>query len=234
MWDREWTAWATEFTLIRCDLPGFGRTPVLEGAVERPAAEVAALIDALDLGPASLVGASFGGRVALEVAVARPELVRRLLLVSAGLPGWDFSPPVRSAWEREEEAALAGDLDTAVEVNIETWVAGPQRTVADVDPGVVALVRTMQRRALELQIPTADEISDAPLAPDFPGRLGELDLPLLAVTGALDQVDFAGIAARIVSAVRGARRVDIAGAAHLPNLEQPAEFDAAALPFLRD
>jgi 3-oxoadipate enol-lactonase len=235
MWDREWDAWAGRFRLIRCDLPGYGRTPVLEdaaGPVERPAAELAELLDTLGVTAAAVVGASFGGRVSLELAIGRPDLVGRLLLVATGLPGWDWSAGVRGGWAKEDAAIERGDLDGAVEANVETWVAGPTRTVSDVDPAVVNLVRVMQRRALELQIPTAEEIRDEPLADGFQDRLGELSLPVLALTGALDQPDFAGVGARIASVVAGARHDVIGGAAHLPNLEQPAAFDAVALPFL--
>jgi 3-oxoadipate enol-lactonase len=235
MWDREWRTWSDRFRVIRFDLPGYGRTPVIEGPagpVERPAAEVAELLDALGVTSAGLVGASFGGRVALELTVGRPDLVGRLLLVDSGLPGWDWSEGVRSGWAKEDAAIERDDLDAAVEANIETWVAGPTRAVSDVDPAVVDLVRVMQRRALELQVPFGEDVDDQPLAEDFQDRLGELRLPVLAVTGALDQPDFADVAARITSIVPGARHTVVDGAAHLPNLEQPAAFDAAALPFL--
>ena len=72
--------------VIAPDLPGFGETPLEPGTVDY----VAFATDRLD-GPAAVVGCSFGGRIALEleVALARPELVERLVLVGAGLGSWD-------------------------------------------------------------------------------------------------------------------------------------------------
>ena len=55
------------------------------------------------------------------------------------------------AFAGEENTALAvADLDAAVEANIRAWVVGPGRTDTDVDPGIVAAVRHMQRRAFEI------------------------------------------------------------------------------------
>ena len=49
-----------------------------------------------------------------------------------------------------------GDLDAAVEADITAWVVGEGRTLADVDPGVVAAVRAMQRRAFDIEAAWAD------------------------------------------------------------------------------
>ena len=52
-----------------------------------------------------------------------------------------------------------GDLDAAVEANVDTWVVGEGRTVADVDPAVTASVRVMQRRAFDIDQPGASPTS---------------------------------------------------------------------------
>jgi pimeloyl-ACP methyl ester carboxylesterase len=232
MWERECSAWAADFRVVRCDLAGFGQTPVPPDAVMRPAADTAALLDELGLTEAAVVGASFGGSVALELAVGRPDLVRRLVLAASALPGHDWSAAVRAFGAAEDAALGRGDLDAAVQANLETWVAGPSRSLDDVDPRVVALVAAMQRRAFELQLPVYEQLEEAPLAEGFAQRLGEIAVPVLALSGELDQPDGAVIARHVVTAIPDARHVPIAGAAHLPNLEQPARFDEAVLPFL--
>ena len=75
VWDTQWQTFAPTFSLVRCDLPGFGRTPIEQPTVTL-AGEVASLLDELELGACAVVGNSLGGRVALELAVGRPELVR--------------------------------------------------------------------------------------------------------------------------------------------------------------
>ncbi len=64
---------------------GFGRSPVGPGS-DLNAADLIDLLEQQGVAKASLVGVSMGGRVALEVAVARPELVEALVLVGAGFP----------------------------------------------------------------------------------------------------------------------------------------------------
>jgi 3-oxoadipate enol-lactonase len=71
MWDREWQEWSPSFRLLRVDLRGFGNSPLEPG----PFAQARDLIEVLEahgMERAALVGVSLGGRVALEVALARP------------------------------------------------------------------------------------------------------------------------------------------------------------------
>ena len=63
--------------------------------------------------PAAVVGCSFGGRVALELAVARPELVERLVLVSAALRAGSGREVAQAGFAEEEAALERGDLAAA-------------------------------------------------------------------------------------------------------------------------
>ena len=111
---------------MRYDLRGFGRSPLGPGRYSN-AGDLVELLEQLELRSASLVGVSLGGQVALELAVARPDLVDALVLVGAGLPGHSWSPEVR-VYQAEEEAALErGDIDAGVEANVRMWVDGPRR-----------------------------------------------------------------------------------------------------------
>ena len=232
MWDREWQEWSPSFRLLRLDLRGFGRSPLEAG----PFAHARDLIGALEeheLAPAALVGVSLGGRVALEVALERPELVRALVLVAPGLPGHEWSQELRSAWAEEEAAFEAGDLDAAVEASLRTWVDGPRRRPEDVDPQVRARVGEMQRRAYELVLPVEEDEEEL-LVDDLAQRLGEIRAPTLVLVGEEDQPDMHRIAERLEREIPGARRTTIRGTAHVPSMERPREFDQLVLPFLRE
>jgi 3-oxoadipate enol-lactonase len=232
MWEPQWESFPPGHQTVRCDLRGFGRTPIPPGAFSN-AADVVELLERLGLGPASLVGVSLGGRVALEVAVARPDLVSALVLVAPGLPGHDWSQGLQEAWGEEEAALEAGDLDEAVEVSLRTWVDGPRREPEDVDPAVRERVGEMQLRAYELQVPVGEAAEEELLVSDLAARLGEVKVPTLILVGDEDVPDMQTITERLEREIPGSRRETIANTAHVPSMERPREFDELVLSFLR-
>lgn len=232
MWDPQWPALTSSHRVVRYDMRGFGRSPAATGP-HAPAADLLGLIDELELDPVVLVGASFGGRVALDAAVARPELMRALILLDPALPDHDWSDTVQAYGDEEDEALERGDLDAAVEANLRMWVDGHGRPPGTAPQRVRALVGEMQRRAFELQMAAPDVPSDA-LVADLGERLSEITAPTLVLVGEYDVEDFKAIADRIRRAVAGARRERVPDAAHLPSLEQPEYVTPRMLDFLSD
>ena len=233
MWDPQWEAYARSFRVLRLDLRGFGRSPPSPGRFSN-ARDVIETLEIHAFDRSALVGNSLGGRVALEVAVARPELVRALVLVAPGLPGHEASEDLRAAWDEEKAALEAGELDSAVDVNVRTWVDGPRRLPEEVDPRVRRLVAEMQRHAFEGQLPVGEGAEGELLVPDLAERLGEVAAPTLIVVGEEDVPDMHAIAGRLEREISGARRATIPATAHLPSLERAREFDELVLPFLRE
>src|SRR3954466_5725912 len=84
MWDAQVDALVSARTVVHCDLPGYGGTPVRPGADGSDAEDVLALLDVLGIEEFALVGASYGGYVALQIASAVPERVERPILLGAG------------------------------------------------------------------------------------------------------------------------------------------------------
>jgi pimeloyl-ACP methyl ester carboxylesterase len=230
MWDPQWELWARSYRVLRLDLRGFGRSPLGSGPYSH-ARDVIAALEQHGIERAALVGVSLGGRVALEVAVARPDLVSTLVLVAPGLPGHEWSAELREQWAAEEAAFEAGELDAAVEVSLRTWVDGPRRQPADVDPAVRRRVGEMQREAYELQREWVDE---EPLVADLAERIREIRAPTLVLVGEEDQPDMRAIAERLAREISGARLATIPATAHVPSMERPREFDALVLPFLEE
>jgi 3-oxoadipate enol-lactonase len=231
MWDPQWESFTGSHRVLRYDLRGFGRSPLEPGRFSN-ARDLIELLERHGLEQVSLVGVSLGGRVALEVALARPELVRSLVLVAPGLPGHEWSEEVTSSWNEEEKALDAGDLDAAVEINLRTWVDGPRRRPEDVDPAVRQHVREMQLRAFELQLPLGEEADEELLVPDLAARLGEVRAPTLVIVGDEDVSDMHRIAERLEREIPGSRLATIANTAHVPSMERPVEFDGLVLGFL--
>jgi 3-oxoadipate enol-lactonase len=232
MWEPQWETFRPSHRVLRYDMRGFGRSPVGPGSYSN-AGDLIDLLEQQGVAKASLVGVSMGGRVALEVSIARPELVEALVLVGAGFPGHVWSAQMKAADEAEMAAVTGGDLDAAVEVTLRTWVDGPRRSPEDVDPEVRALVAEMQRRAYELQIPVWETAEEEPLVGDLAERIGEVGAPTLVLVGEEDVPDMHEIADRLERELPNARRASIADTAHVPSLERPREFDQLVLPFLQ-
>jgi pimeloyl-ACP methyl ester carboxylesterase len=207
---------------VALDLPGYGDEPLLPGRLSY----VEHVAERLD-GPAAVVGCSFGGRVALELAVERPELVERLVLVNAALPGWQWSEAVQAAGDAEDEALDRGDLAAAAEQNM-IWLApGASEEVRD-------LVRAMATRNYELVLPVYEQVEGVQVEPPVSERLDEIGVPTLIVTGAEDVPDVHAIADMLERGIPDTQRASVSGAGHLPSLERPDELNALLLRFLDD
>jgi 3-oxoadipate enol-lactonase len=230
MWDPQWETFPRSHRTVRFDQRGYGRSPLEPGTISH-ARDLIDLMDEVGLERASLVGGSLGGRVVLEVAIAQPERVEKLVLLNPGLPGHDWSQEVQAGWAEEEAALERGDLDAAVEVNMRMWFDGPRRSADEVDPALRARVGEMQRRALEVQLPVGDDVSEQLLVPDLAARLGEVQPPTLVVIGNDDAPDIHAIGDRLVREIPDARRASMLGA-HVASLEHPDEFDRIVLEFL--
>jgi 3-oxoadipate enol-lactonase len=199
----------------RHELRGFGQTPL------PPAGEVSDaddLAEVLDGDPAALVGASYGGWVCLQVAVARPELVTDLVLLGAPLPDHDWSQEILDFRKEEEGLLEQGDLRGAAILNADFWLESDEPRDR---------VVTMQERALELQAESAAE-SIEPETID----LTRVTARTLVAVGALDKRDFHEIAARLAREIPGATSAVIEGAGHLPSLEKPEETARLVRDFL--
>src|SRR3954447_10310876 len=232
MWEPQWRSFADRYCLVRVDLAGFGQTPI-ERLPLTHASDVLALLDELGIEEAAVVGGSMGGRVSLELAVARPHLVKALVVMDSGLPsGIEWSEGMREQWAAENAAVERGDLDAAVEITLRMWVDGPRRQPSDVDPRVREAVAEMQRRALELQAPYWEEGDEELLVPDVADRLAEVGAPALVVVGEEDLDEVHTIGRKLAAEIPDARLETIPGAAHIPSLERPELFDPLVLEFL--
>jgi len=204
-------ALAGRHEVVAPDLPGFGSAPA-------PTAPFSPLDSVLPLLPAALVGNSLGGRLALQTALAHPELVERLVLVAPGLPGWEWSSERVEHGRRAEELEAAGDLEAEVDFELAFWLA----------PEHHEEVRPQLRRAFDLQAMAPDV---EPLWPELPPLSG-LEPPTLVVVGDRDLADFRRIGEHIAASAPRADLAVVEGAGHLVGLERPEELNRLLLEFL--
>ncbi len=223
---------AAGYRVIRYDLRGYGDSALLSGPFSN-LDDLHGLLEQLGIERASLVGVSYGGRIALEFAIAYPERVEALVLVGAGLRDAEWSDEIKRFGDEEESLLEGGDLEGAVELNLRMWVDGPSRGPGEVDPDVRERVREMQRRAFEVQLAKPDAGPDSPFDPPASARLDEVRCPTLVVAGELDQPDILRIADQLATGIPGAQKAVIPGTAHAPSMEKPDEFNELVLQFLR-
>ena len=125
-WRPQLAALADEFTVVAWDEPGAGRSSDVppDFGLADYANCLAALIEALELGPAHVAGISWGGTVALELYRRHPELVATLILADT-YAGWKGSLP-----EEEVRARVAGVLPASMRLRQDAdphfpgWFAG--------------------------------------------------------------------------------------------------------------
>jgi 3-oxoadipate enol-lactonase len=207
MWDPLVALLDHRFKVVRYDMRGHGDTTFEPGEFS-DVGDLAAVLDALEIESCVLVGASFGGLVALSFAAAHPQRVERLVVIDPPLPGHEWSERMRAFFAAENEALEAGRIEDAVKLNVDLFVGSAA-------PDVRALVAEMQERAFRLQLEAEPE--SAGLEP----QLSDITMPATVVMGERDVEDFIAIAHRLADELPSATLECVPRAAHLPALERP-------------
>jgi pimeloyl-ACP methyl ester carboxylesterase len=209
---------AERYRVIRPDHPGFNGSD--DAPVDSPADLAAVhsrLLDELGVTSAVLVGCSFGGWVAAELALREPERITRLVLIDpAGMPA-------------EEPAPRALDLDP-VQAAALTWAGADRQAgaaaraagLAESDPAAFGY----DRRNRE----TATRLAGDPYMcdPGLPAKVARLTQPVTLLWGEEDRIVPLSHARSWTDALPSATFAVVPGAGHLPHAEQPEAFFARA------
>jgi 3-oxoadipate enol-lactonase len=232
MWDPQWAALTAGHRVARYDTRGFGRTDT-DAVPFSNRADAIAVLDAAGIDRAVVVGCSRGGSIALDTAVEYPDRIRGVAWVCGGISGFDMedSAELLALDEEEERLAEAKDWAKLADFDVRLWVDGVGQPEGRADAGVRELVRRMCLETYE-----QEKTEGQPIVLDPPAfaRLDSLRVPLLAIVGLLDLEGSSIQADVLVDRVAGARRVDVPGVAHLPNLERPEWFTETLLGFLAE
>ncbi|WP_043670795.1 alpha/beta fold hydrolase [Streptomyces xylophagus] len=230
VFDDQIPALARDFRVIAPDIRGHGFSANASGPF-RWADDLADLLRHLDLGPAVLVGLCMGAAVATDTTLEHPELVRAVVVSGAGTSAFEYTDP--HLLEHQARAAQllgAGDIAGWLD-QFTRGVAGPRRTVDEVSPSVLRRLRELTAHTLSKHTP-GEQDWYVPLADPW-SRVPKLDVPVLAIHGALDWPDSIAMAQRFTDTVPNGRAVTIEGVGHYPNMEKPEEFNEILGQFLR-
>ena len=231
MWDEQFPVFAQHYQVIRYDLRGFGKSQFPAGRFANYE-DPAALLHFVNVGNAHVIGISFGGKIAVDFALAHPEMVSSLVLVAPSIGGVQPSEEVLHFAEEEEALLERGDLQAATDLNVRFWVDGPQRVPDQVNPEVRRRVYEMQYHAFT--VPMSTEAEELMIEPPAIGRLTEIRVPTLIIVGDCDLPGKIDLAQRLAVQIPHAQLEIITGAAHMVSMEQPEEFNRIVLDFLRD
>ena len=228
VWSRQLLTLADLFTVVAWDAPGCGESSDPPESFRLPeyADALAGLIATLGGGEAHVVGHSFGGALALELARRHPDVVASMTLVGA-YAGWAGSLTSDEVQRRLSFALdvadrLPGGFDPTSMPGL--FTPAMDRAVADELAGIMSQIRPAATRAM------AHALAEA----DLRGSLERIDVPALLLYGDADKRSPLHIAEYLRTHIPGARLVVLSGAGHYLHLEDPAPFEAALRQFLSD
>jgi pimeloyl-ACP methyl ester carboxylesterase len=212
------------------DLPGFGESTPLAGkakdaTIGEYAAELAGWARDMGLTRLTLAGHSMGGYVAMAFARLYPDMLSRLVLVCTR-PGPDSDEGREGRYETAAAVKERGP-QAVVDAMLPRLVSGATR---ESKPDVVERVEDMMLRQSEEGIVAALYAMAA--RPDSGPSLAQVEVPTLIITGAEDTIIPAEEAGKMLDLIPGSRHVEIAGAAHMPMLEDAEAFNDALRGFL--
>ena len=224
MWRDQVSALSGRFRVLTYDIRGFGGTELPDGdvGVDGLAADLRELLRALDIESAYLVGYSMGGRIALQLAVETPVMVRALVLANSGVA--PASPEGRERRRVLIEALERGDAASVAE----------RMTELSFSPGLRERDPALFQRYREIKLankPRSFARVWSAVMQSPPPDVSRLACPVLIIAGERDSFVPLASARATQGSIRGSR-LEILPTGHAAALEAPAEFNELVLDFL--
>ena len=196
LWEPQARALADRFRCIRYDLRFWGRSEG-PGVEFSSIADAVGVLDALGVDRAALVGLSLGGGLAVDVALAHPGRLWALVHVAGGVSGLPVDPYTAEQEAAYDGAVEAGDLDTAMQIDLDVWAPlgadDAMRELWRVTPDA----RGMPEGANPLP------------RPDAHMRLEEIGVPTLVIVPSHDPPELQEVGAAVARRVPGAQLVEL-------------------------
>jgi 3-oxoadipate enol-lactonase len=207
------------FELIAYDHRGVGAsTRLADGRVTTAemAEDAAALLSALEIESADVMGISMGGMVAQELALAHPEMIRTLTLGCTYCGGEGSTMAAPATIQKLSEAMMSGDRARAIRAG---WEVNVSEAFADDPTAWPAFQEIAAQRAVALPVVMAQ--MQACAAHDTNERLPALEMPTLVIHGTEDQLLPVENGRLIASRIDGSQLEILDGVGHLFFWERP-------------
>ncbi len=235
MWDPQVTALAGSWRVVTYDARGHGisEAPADPAAYSQPiaVADLRALLEHLEIRRAPIGGLSMGGNIALNFALAHPELVTALVVADTGAGSDDTGDWVATVH------ALADTLERGgIEAFADAALSNPLfARYAAQGPAAERFIRSclMTHRARGLAHTAREVLAKRPTLYSLAPPLRELSIPTLLIVGEHDEPCLK-VHRFLADTIPGARHVLVPGVGHLTNLEAPDAVNRAVTAFLRE
>ena len=224
MWDDQVAALKNDYRILRYDQRGHGGTDAPAGkySFDLLVGDVIGLMDALSIKRAHFCGISMGGMTALFLAQRHGDRFDKIIACDCGPAS---TPAGAQQWKERIDLGAEKGMEALVDITVNRWY--PPEFVATKAP-VLDKIRGMIRTTPYNGFAgCAYALSDFDLKPG----LGGIKNPVMLMCGTKDAT-YPGIKA-INAAVPGSTLVDLEGAGHIANVEQPAKFTQSIRDFLK-
>ncbi len=223
-WEDQAREFKSAFRVLRYDQRGHGATEAPAGrySFETLIADALGLMDVLSISKAHFAGLSMGGVTALGLAQEHPERLDRVIVCDSGCQS---TPASAQQWEERIVVARKQGMQALVEPTIARWFPPD---VVKAEPPYLERVREMIRNT-----PVNGFVGCAAALADhnYADAAGTVKRPVLFLVGDKDGATPAALR-KMHQALPGSRYVELAGAGHISNLDQPQAFNRAVREFL--
>jgi 3-oxoadipate enol-lactonase len=225
MWDSQMKFFSSEYTVIAPDLRGFGKSPPPSEMAFAYHEDIAELLDFLGIHQTViLAGHSMGARAVANFALTYPEKTKAVIFVDGAIEGYKFNSFDLS------DIYQAGKSQ-GVEVANQMWLDHPIFDSARKNPVVSQRLNDIVRSYSGWHY--LHKVSLKSLTIPAYDQLENIKSPALIITGQHDLPDFRIIAQTLHQKIAGSVKKEIAGAGHMCNMENPEEFNALVIQFLK-
>jgi pimeloyl-ACP methyl ester carboxylesterase len=230
-WEDEFLKFSQKFQVIRYDMRGYGKSDPVKGPFSH-LIDLNTVIDKLQLHfPMIIMGCSMGGVLSMEYALDNPGNIQGLIMIGPGPCGFEMEENEQELFLEAMKAFKEGDLNRLAEIETQIWFESMDSAPDQVDQSMRALLYDMHRSALVGEDQKTEQPGPDTQQPEY-AKLAEIDFPVLIIIGSQDLPAMHTAADYMVEKIRLARKVVIDDAAHLPNMDQPGQFQEVVEEFL--
>jgi 3-oxoadipate enol-lactonase len=225
MWDDQARELSKTYRVLRYDQRGHGGTEAPAGRYpfDLLIADAVALMDALSIAKAHFAGLSMGAATALGLAQQHPGRLDRVIVCDSGCQS---TPASSQQWEERILIAQKEGMEALVEPTIARWF--PPEVVAAKPPHVDKVRAMIRATPVNGFIGCAAALGDH----NYASAVATVRQPVLFMVGEKDGVTPAAMR-KLNAALPGSRYVELAGAGHISNMDQPQAFTRAIQEFLK-